>query len=160
MKPQEELPKIAARYLGIEEMGGDNRGPLVEAFQKAVDGKAQGEPWCAAFVAYCIQETGVPHTLKLSEHVLTLWKSNPHAQRKEPAPGLVVCWQKQGTTLGHAGIVEDVDGFNFTTLEGNTSGGAGLDRNGDTVARKARSLGNTGSFQLLGFLDPWAIAKA
>jgi len=38
--------------LNIHEEGGDNKGPWVERFQKAVDGKAQGEPWCLAAVQF------------------------------------------------------------------------------------------------------------
>ena len=39
----------ARLWVGMTEVGGNNRGQVVERFQRAVDGKASGEPWCAAF---------------------------------------------------------------------------------------------------------------
>lgn len=36
----------AKKWIGTTESGADNCGPEVELFQKAVDGKSQGEAWC------------------------------------------------------------------------------------------------------------------
>ena len=40
------LIEVATKYIGIKEATNHNDGPEVEMFQKAVDGKAQGESWC------------------------------------------------------------------------------------------------------------------
>ncbi len=40
------LVEVATKYIGIKESTNHNDGPEVEMFQKAVDGKAQGESWC------------------------------------------------------------------------------------------------------------------
>ena len=37
---------IALKYVGVHEATGHNDGAQVEEFQRAVDGKAQGESWC------------------------------------------------------------------------------------------------------------------
>ena len=50
-----------------------------------------------------------------------------------PQPGDLVIY-KNGTS--HIGIVESVNGNNITTIEGNTSGNSGFDRNGGVVYRK------------------------
>ena len=47
----EPCSRLAAEAcVGIREQGGNNKGPLVELMQKTVDGKAQAEAWCMAFV--------------------------------------------------------------------------------------------------------------
>jgi len=50
------LVEEALKWVGTMEKGGDNKGPEVEEFQKAVDGKAQKEPWCMAYVQFCIKK--------------------------------------------------------------------------------------------------------
>ena len=56
--PPDKLARLlifeARRWVGMTEIGGNNRGQVVEMFQRAVDGKASGEPWCAAFVFFCV----------------------------------------------------------------------------------------------------------
>lgn len=44
--PNLKLLEEARRWVGVREKGGNNRGPEVEKFQKAVDGRASGEAWC------------------------------------------------------------------------------------------------------------------
>src|SRR3954465_14170703 len=50
-----ELCFEAEKWIGVEEES-ENKGRAVEKFQRAVDGKASGEPWCAAFVQFCVME--------------------------------------------------------------------------------------------------------
>lgn len=156
------LVNEARIHIGISEVGGDNKGAWVETFQKAFDGVAQGEPWCVAFVCYCIKRVetafSVPCGLKLSEHAMTLWNTNPAQRRTEPKPGLIAVWKKKGTTSGHVGIVSRVtkdEPVKFGTIEGNTGPGAGVEREGDGVYEKLRSMSPMGDMALLGFLEPW-----
>ena len=60
------LAAMAELHIGIREVGGENQGQMVKRFQRSLDGKAVGEPWCAAFVCYCILETQ-----RLIEHART-----------------------------------------------------------------------------------------
>jgi len=160
----------ASRWVGTKEIGGDNRGQIVEMFQKAVDGKAQGEPWCLAFAQFCISiadqcfdaiqaASGSQSPLKKTEHVLTLWKSAPILMQCEPKPGCLMLWNhwKDGvpTSLGHVGIVIAVNGDEIITVEGNTSGGPGVTREGDGVFRRVRSQVGSGDMRVLGFLSVW-----
>lgn len=156
----------ARRWVGTKELG-DNGGQYVEWFQKAVDGKANGEPWCLAFVQFCVRGVdafkGSRTLLAPTEHVLTCWRNTPATARiSAPMPGCVVLWRKyldtEATDQGHAGIVVRVDGSTMQVVEGNTGPcwGANIEREGDGVYEKTRRLsGPVGSMHLLGFLNPW-----
>ncbi len=155
-----ELVNIARQYVGIHEVG-PNAGPEVEKFQLAVDGKAQGESWCMAFVQFCIMElerrVARRSNIFHSEHCLTVWNKSPlELRRTKPEPGYIVIWRHGNTTSGHTGIVTNViDNIRFETIEGNTSDSNLVDRNGDGVYEKVRHLTHTGSMQVVGFLVPF-----
>jgi len=156
----------ATRWLGVQEHGGNNRGQIVEMFQRTI-GRAVREPWCMSFVQYClekadelyslVQNDDDEHWIHGSEHCMSVWRTTDLECRiKEPRPGLIAIWRHKGTDNGHTGIVVDVDGSIITTIEGNT----GTDdktvvREGDGVRRKRRPLRSIGSMYLVGFLDPW-----
>ena len=55
--PAEKLIEVAKAEDAkrVREVGGMNRGPDVETYQKTV-GLSPGSPWCAAFVAYGVKE--------------------------------------------------------------------------------------------------------
>jgi hypothetical protein len=172
---QSLLVHEARRWLDFTEQGGENKGQIVEMFQKAVDGKAWGEPWCMSFVQFCLDQVDKTaraltfdsrnyaiasldsHVLYKTEHCATCWnKTNKVARRESPSPGDVVIWKSRFGSNGHTGIVVNVfsDG-SFETIEGNTSPGiTGSQRDGDGVFLKKRS-GGIGSLKLLGFLNPW-----
>jgi hypothetical protein len=143
-------------------------------FQKIVDGKAQGEPWCMAFVQYCLFHVdllcenlvvdGKPvdkdedNIIPLTEHCYTAWLQSPMlARMKYPEIGAIAIWKKRSSTAGHAGIVVGIkDEVEFFTVEGNTSDPDGGDqREGDGVYMKRRSMFGMGELELLGFLNPW-----
>lgn len=158
----------AQRWVGLKEVGGNNRGQVVEMFQKAVDGKASGEAWCLAFVQFCIQmvdkEYDFVRQMKASkaavfgtEHCLTLWnKSGEGQKKKSPEVGTIVLWRHGDTTNGHAGIVTELlQNGEFKTVEGNTGDGKGVVREGDGVFERVRSVNGAGSMKVLGFIHPW-----
>jgi hypothetical protein len=157
------------RWVGVTERGGDNKGQLIEMWQKAVDNKAVGEAWCMGFVQANIAwvdrvaaELGYeigPSQLFKSEHCLTVWNKTPVTCRSfTPVPGYVAIWQHGDTTAGHAGIVSGLNlrTRQFTCIEGNTGPGDGVIREGDGVYEKTRSMDGAGKMKLLGFLVPWA----
>lgn len=165
MSTHEELIKLASSFVGVTESGGANKGPEVEMFQKAVDGKAVGEPWCCAFVQFCVKATdanvGTKNVLAQTEHCVTLWNQTPPEARLEmPIPGCLIVWEKhdQGkpTGLGHVGIVTKVLAGEFVqTIEGNTGAGPGVEREGDGVYLRKRPLNPVGYMRIKGFLNPW-----
>lgn len=161
----------ADKWVGVSEKGGDNKGPEVEMFQKAVDGKAQGEPWCLAFVQYCVKKVDArfeaenggpnpPDVLAQTEHVKTLWINTPkEARLADPISGCLVIWEhwdaKGPTGRGHVGIVDQINDKTMTTFEGNTGPGTEVEREGDGVYKKTRSRKPIGSMRIVGFLVPW-----
>lgn len=161
MFPHEFLVQFALGYVGVTELTGHNDGPEVEMFQRAVDMVAAGEPWCMCFAQFCIQQTeqqyGFVAPIMRSEHCLTVWQQSQPLVVFPPYPGCLALWIHPGTTKGHVGIVTGVDlaSQTFSTVEGNTSAGPGLDRDGGGVYEKIRSLGGEPGFMLLGFLDPF-----
>lgn len=157
----ERLLAEATKWVGTVEIGGDNKGPQVEAFQKVVDNKAQGEAWCMAFVQWCLEQSGGSDIFK-SEHCLTVWSKSPEILRRaQPIPGCVAIWRTRGTLNGHAGIVKSVQGMLMNTIEGNTGPGADVERNGDGVYLKSRSAyrSEKARMELVGFLWPWLNEK-
>ena len=159
----DELVKEAMKWLGVREKGGNNHGPEVEMFQKAVDGRASGEAWCMSFVQFCVKQVakrfGVTDKLFDSEHCLTVWNNSPVSCRiplDQVKPGDVVIWQHGSTTSGHTGIVEAVNRDTYDhivslrTIEGNTSDASM--REGDGVYRRVRSPYNNGTMKVRGFL--------
>lgn len=165
----------AKRWVGVTEVGGNNRGQLVELFQKSVDGRACGEPWCMAFTQFCIST--VDHAISAlfsdaascdrsllyrSKHCLTVWNKSKELRLDKPKPGSLCIWQRhrdgKPTAQGHVGVIVGVnsDGT-LLTVEGNTSSEEGVQREGDGVWLKHRRYldASGGSMRLKGFLRVW-----
>lgn len=161
MDPRKTLVDVARRFIGVHEEGGDNHGPMVERFQKEVDGKAQGEPWCMCFVQYCVaqvgRETGVWSNLYRGESCLQVWERSPiFMRRMKPEPGMIIIWKRAGKLEGHAGVVVGiVSPTVFQTVEGNTTRGFGIEREGEGVYLKERTISGTQLFLPVGFLQPF-----
>ena len=156
------LIEEAKKWIGVKEATNHNDGKEVEMFQKAVDGKAQGESWCMAFVQFCLQQVEASQQTRTnmfsSEHCLTVWnKTDIGMRRTTPQPGFVAIWQHGDTTNGHTGIVTEVlENGQFATIEGNTGDGAGVVRDGDGVYRRTRNLAGAGAMKVVGFIDPFS----
>lgn len=159
----------ANSWIGTKESP-TNKGQLVELFQKVVDGKAQGEAWCMAFVQWCVRRAykqfaiAHPHVsgyldnvLFASEHCLTVWHKTPAlARTTNPYPGCIVIWQHGDTSSGHTGIVVAMlPGDKMATIEGNTGSGQGVVREGDGVYSRVRSIKGEGNMKVVGFLEPY-----
>lgn len=154
----QELIDIANTFVGTKEEGGDNRGPVVEQFQKIVDGVASQESWCMCFTQYCVKQIekkyAVRSKLFKSEHCLTVWNKSPKEMRLvEPEPGCLIIWNFVGTNNGHCGIVRKVGKDKVETIEGNTSGPSSeVVREGDEVAIKSRSKIGSKTMKVIGYL--------
>lgn len=164
----------ARRWIGIVEQSGDNCGQMVERFQKTVDQVAEGEPWCMAFVQYCVAATDAfceeawdkeqPHCgLYKSEHCLTVWRKSKCERLDNPLPGALCFFQRYknglATAQGHVGIICSVyeDG-SFTAIEGNVRAGAKDTRDGVWPIRHALAEARdiTDGLKIIGFMSPWS----
>lgn len=143
--------------LQVREEGGMNRGKRVEEYQ-AIVGLRPGDPWCAAFVAWCVaksRQADKPPTWCSGSAITTWHKGSKRAGdastmptfpdfQSKVKPGWVWVRAKdaKGATdaarglwvQGHCGIVIAVDSAGFYTVEGNTN--AAGSRDGDGVYRK------------------------
>jgi hypothetical protein len=164
-KDARALFRLAAEAcVGIREQGGNNRGKFVELFQKTVDGKAQAESWCMAFVqsmlAYAEKKTGEKSPLVASEHCQTVFLQTKLDQRVKfsPLPGAIVVWQHGASSNGHTGIVTGCDEKVFHAIEGNTESGMSnghVERDGGGVYSTVRDRVRSGDMKVMGFLKPF-----
>ena len=147
----------AKKWIEVREHG-YNKGKEVEMFQKAVDGIANGEPWCMAFVQYVakkimLQCRPIQSTSKLfsTEHCLTLWGNTDSIYKnKVGGRGMIAIWQKGNSSSGHTGFSQEAGKVYFKTIEGNTNNAGS--REGDGVYQKTRLMVN-GKMKLKGFID-------
>ena len=144
--------------LQVREVGGMNRGAKVEEYQRAA-ALGPGDPWCAAFVAWCVMTSRQATTAPTwtSGSAITTWQKgskragadasttpNSPGYQSKVKPGWVWVRAKdpKGASdaarglwvQGHCGIVVAVDAVGFHTVEGNTN--AAGSRDGDGVYRK------------------------
>jgi len=163
----------AESWIGVLEEG-TNSGQLVEMFQRAVDNKAEKEPWCMSFVQYCIkmteqkfpkifhERTASISTIFRSEHCLTTWNKSPHLRIEKPLKGSLCIWQRyegqKATASGHTGIIIEVhDDGGISVVEGNTNSGQAIESERDGVHLKRYNIGEVdhGALVLKGYLRVW-----
>lgn len=161
---EDMLLRLASRFVGYHEVGGNNRGPLLDLWEKRQVG-ATGWPWCLIFIqeladtvddlydAAHLMSSNFRHGLPDTAHVMTLWRALEAYQLVSPRPGCLVIWNKEGTDSGHVGLVTGYQGGgSIETIEGNT--GSDM-RDGDVVASKTRSIIRSGDLTVMGFLPVW-----
>jgi len=140
--------QIALSYEGVREKGGNNCGPEIEMFQKSI-GLEKGDPWCAAFVCFCIKEAaknlGAKPKFEYGGSVYKLWTRNPGLQMSEPTENCIFLidhgLSKAGTRIGHTGFCVGRNQSHTETLEtmeGNTN--AAGSRDGDGCYHKSREM--------------------
>lgn len=145
LDPRELLTKVFSSYVGVLEIGGNNRGPEVETFLKSV-GLGPTHPWCSAFVAYCLTMAGIEHQVNaFSPTCCPKDRAYYQFSRKDPLPVNVpsgevfALYYSDLGRIGHTGFIEDWQGNDkyCVTVEGNTSSSSGS-REGDGVFRMKR----------------------
>lgn len=102
----------------------------------------QGQPWCAVFVSWIMYKTfGLETAKKLLKHtsdfpyVYCPTLGARFTKHANPQRGDIVIFYRNGT-FAHTGIVTNVQGDRFWTIEGNTSGGSTIIANGGGVCAK------------------------
>lgn len=120
-------------------------------------GSLQGQPWCDMSVSYWGDKAGESDTVGCyaycPSHVNFFKRKNQWFKRgaKTPQRGDIIFFSTDGSTACHVGLVEKVPGGYVYTIEGNTSGGSGLEPNGGGVFRKSYALTST---YILGYGRP------
>lgn len=151
----------AKTFIGVTETG-QNSGTEVEMFLFSV-GLEKGAPWCAAFVSYCLKESGtfsplLSRTATGFKNKETISALSVYEKRKQIPPGSVFIMQKGNSWQGHAGFIDSIfyqDGtLKFSTIEGNTSPQPGTlrqERDGDGVYARIRQIQPYNYFRIVGF---------
>ena len=142
--PSEDVPSIkgsasaivsaAMSQIGVIETNNNNLGPGIEKYWSAIPGGGYGQAWCAAFVCWCVRESGMldeKHRPKTAGAFAleTDWaSSNPSVVQiirnpRQVQPG-DICIFSWAAGNGHATIVKESTPNGFTTIEGNTQTGA------------------------------------
>jgi hypothetical protein len=100
----------------------------------------QGQPWCAAFVSWCMMKAfGLDTAKKLLKHwpyVYCPTMADLFTLNSNPKVGDIVIFYRNGT-FTHTGIVIKVSGDRFWTVEGNTSSSSAIIANGGGVCQKS-----------------------
>lgn len=155
--PKALLVRAMKSCVGIQEEGGDNSGRLIEAIQSTI-GVPQREAWCMALVQTCVayveKKLSLVCDLPASEHCLTVMMEARKNKKNvmDPCVGDLIIWRMGDTYYGHVGLIV-VDGDeSVVTIEGNTSPGSEVARNGDGVFEKVRSLFGTSRMKVQGFV--------
>lgn len=106
-----------------------------------------GSYWCATWVTWVFQiALGKERATQLLKHYPYVWCPALGAKFTKyttPKVGDIVIFWKNGA-FAHTGIVIAVNGNNYTTIEGNTSGASSVVDNGGGVCQKTYSLSNLG----------------
>jgi hypothetical protein len=164
--------ELAEGFVGTTEAGGENRGAQVERFLASA-GLPPGQPWCAAFVRHCLEKAarflnagldGLPDSGWCPAYYAWavgrgLWVPVQAARMQNPqvARGdLILFWFDAKGRHAHMGFVarQDDQGLGVWTVEGNTSPGPGMEREGDGVYRRRRTwpaMGARGGFVRIPF---------
>ena len=154
----------ALQNVGVTETEKDNHGPAIKIYLSTV-GLSEGQPWCAGFVKYRFLNAAEDLDLELSDEFKKLdgWTPSWAAYAKKHDIWISLDEAKQNpdlikkgyvamfysSTKGriyHCGIVISCKKSGPLLVEGNTSGGPGVDANGGGVYLKTRSWTNLGKF--------------
>jgi len=127
--------------IGVRESTGHNDGDQVEKYLRSA-GMEKGNPWCAAFVNYCLQQCNI-ETVSAPAWSPS-WFADARCYYKRGSKGVFECqtadvfgiyFSNKGR-VAHVGFIDDQDGDYVITVEGNTNEAGS--REGDGVYRKRR----------------------
>lgn len=138
---------FAHSQIGVcEHPRGSNWGPDVQRYLAFVN-VTKPEPWCAAFVCYCVAvgaaNISVVPEFRYSASALRLVTLNPSLVIAAPEPGCVGVID-EGKGLGHTFFIELVNGASVHTVEGNTDSAGS--REGWEVAERDRPVASISYF--------------
>lgn len=136
-----QVLEVAKSQVGTREVGPNNYGPRVKEYLAAT-GLPQGNPWCAAFIAFCMKKAGVPRWLHSADTwALRDWARDLRILHDSPQRGDVFLLIDRNGDPSHTGFVHTVTGDRIGTFEGNTGGPS--DTDGDGVYSKSRSAASS-----------------
>ena len=149
----------AISYFGYHDLPGkNNQGEHIDRWLASV-GLPTGNPYCAAFVSYCLDAGNVnrPRVRSgLSSHFIkdnSISAKHVVQGRKQIPPGYIAVWRRGNTQFGHVGFVLlSWRGATGITIEGNTTTGTGGNEfNGSGVWIRERTIYPLNHFRITHF---------
>jgi len=161
-KMKDAVVAFAQEHVGFKEVPGNNgfKDPAFDTKMRQV-GFENTWAWCALFAELCWSYPTYDGKWKVFQSISDNFSANAVRtfenfkkddtglfsirDSQMPEPGDVVIWEKRKGgvpvkndiwTIGHAGIVESANAFEFTAIEGNSNSSGG--REGIEVARQVR----------------------
>jgi hypothetical protein len=121
-----------------------NCGEDVEKYLAAA-GLKRGQPWCAAFVKWCLDSAGVENSLNGSaisavkkNNIIYTGNLRNKNEINVKKGDVFTLYYKHLKRIGHTGFITKMDGKSVYTIEGNTN--VKGSREGDGVYMKRRPL--------------------
>lgn len=160
-----EIIKALMVDVGTRETEGENRGPKIDEWNRAI-GAVLGSPYCCSGPQYRLKALastiGCKLVLPYSAGSQDIWQRTlPEYKKAEPSKGRIAMFRSTANpSRGHFATCMGVlkpDGLSFSTIEYNTN--AVGSRDGDGVMVGSRKLSGNGNLQLLGFIDLPAMFK-
>ena len=130
--------------IGVHEVGGNNRGPMVEAIQQN-EGFDDPVAWCALTVEFCCDaaniDLGPRGATSARVSAWYDWAKANGRLRTRPKRGYL-CGLLHSDRTGHIGGVVGSEYNKVLSIEGNTSSGdKGSQRDGGGMYRRGRPVG-------------------
>ncbi|PRY10276.1 CHAP domain-containing protein [Pontibacter ummariensis] len=131
--------------IGVNERGGNNRGPEVKQYLASVN-LSEGYAWCGAFANWVMKQCGMqaPKGAAMAmawfPNSKTIWKRSRKDNATPQRGDLFALYYNSLGRIGHVGFIEKWDyGDGYAiTVEGNTNDAGS--REGDGVYRKRRLI--------------------
>ncbi|TZG23966.1 CHAP domain-containing protein [Sphingomonas montanisoli] len=115
------------------EIGGQNAGPWVRMYMDGNEGPAW--PWCMGFVTFVVRQAALAMAMKVPEHLERTYSCDVVGGRArkfgklvlgpspivKPGDIFLVPAKGRANDWVHTGIIIEVNGQTFTTIEGNTN---------------------------------------
>lgn len=126
-----KIINIAAKEIGTHEnpIGSSNIKYNTWYYGRSVSGSKY--PWCAVFVSWCANQAGIPTSIipktasvsSLKKFFVSKGLYHPNTKNYMPSVGDIMIQDSDAVVKGlsHTGIVVEVSGVSFYTIEGNTS---------------------------------------
>jgi hypothetical protein len=146
-------------YIAFLETHGKNRSPEIDKMILR-NGGSLGDPYCVWGLQDILRnlehEFSVKVDIPKTGGVLKLWEGTKKEFKTiTPKELSIGCYQKQGTTQGHAVLALGFYSGRISTFEFNTSDNSddSIVRDGEGAHYKERIIEGFGNMKLLGFID-------
>lgn len=148
----ERVLRMAASQLGVKEIPGSGSNKTVEEYldygnssSNKDSGLSDAIPWCAGFVAWCLEKVGMGSTNSLMARSYESWGIT---SKKAPLPGDIVTFYRNGLSSGqgHVGFFLKEDSSYVWVLGGNQDDEVNVTRHSKSRMTDIRRSSKAGTY--------------